>query len=122
MIMKILFLEDHMFYANEILEYLRQDLKHEVDYADSWRDAEAYMDKGNHYDVTLLDVILKNGKTGVLFAEKWEPYLGRILFITGCSDETTINAVNKWSAVSKMELIWPPLNDFIAGKTLKIIK
>lgn len=117
--MKILCLEDHQFYAGEIIEQLREQ-KHDVDYADSWEDAERLMKNGKIYDVSILDVILKNGKTGVLFAEKWNENLGRILFITGCIDDITIKTVNKWSAISKMGIVWKKLEHFLSGGECKI--
>jgi DNA-binding response OmpR family regulator len=117
--MKILCLEDHRFYAGEVIEYLKEQ-KHEVDYADNWEDAEKFMKSGKEYEISIMDVILKNGKTGVLFAEKWNTKLGRILFITGCVDEITIKTVNKWSAISKMGVVWKQLNHFISGGECKI--
>lgn len=118
--MRIFYLEDHSFFAEEIIEYLTDDLGHEVVFIDNWKDAEKLLSSGESFDVSILDVILKNGKTGVQAAEQWESQLGRILFITGCIDEVTINAVNKYASVSKLTTVWNPLNEFLNGSNPKI--
>lgn len=118
--MKILYLEDHTFFASEILEYLRDDLKYDVVHADGWDSVKKILDSGKTFDISILDVILKNGKTGVQVAETWENQLGRIVFITGCSDEATIKALDKYSSISKLTPVWVPLSDFISGGNPKI--
>lgn len=117
--MKILQLEDHPFFANEVTEYLVEK-GHEVVFTESWEQAEIVMMSGAKFDACILDVVLKNGKTGLHFAEKWKEKIGRPLFITGCVDEVTINAVNTYSAISKLTVIWNALDDFLAGGSPKI--
>jgi DNA-binding response OmpR family regulator len=118
--MKILQLEDHPFFANEVTEYLTE-LGHVVTFVESWDAAEDVMLSGAEFDACILDVVLKNGKTGLHFAKKWKDKIGRPLFITGCVDEITINAVNRYSAISKLTVIWKGLDEFIAGGSPKIL-
>lgn len=117
--MKILQLEDHPFFANEVTEYLTEK-GHDVVFVSSWEDAEYVMNMGEKFDLCILDVVLKNGKTGLHFAEKWKENLGRPLFITGCVDELTIKAVNTYSAISKLTVIWDALDEFLEGGSPKI--
>lgn len=118
--MKILYLEDHSFFASEIIEYLRDDMKYDVIHTDGWEEVKKVLDSGEKFDISILDVILKNGKTGVQVAQTWEAQLGRIVFITGCSDDATIKAIEKYSSISKLTPVWEPLSDFINGGNPKI--
>ena len=117
--MKILYLEDHHFFAEEIIEYLEDDLEYEVAYADSWESVKAILDTGVVFDISILDVILKNGKTGVQVAQHWEPQLGKIIFLTGCSDDATHKAIEKYSVISKLHTVWEPLNSFLNGEVVR---
>jgi len=118
--MKIFFLEDHEFFAQEIIEYLTDDCGHEVFYAANWYKAEEIL-KDNTFDVSIIDVILKNGKTGVQIVEQYSNVLGRVLFLTGCTDEVTIETINKYSSISKLSLLWEPLDCFLNGGSPKIV-
>jgi DNA-binding response OmpR family regulator len=113
--MHIFYLEDHEFFAEEVIEYL-QEIGHCVTFVSSWEDAQRELSKGSKFDMSILDVILKNGKTGFQFAEQWKENLGRILFLTGCVDDVTINAVNRYGAISKLTKFRTPLKMFIDGE------
>jgi DNA-binding response OmpR family regulator len=112
--MKILMCDDHLFYSKEIVEKLRED-GHDVVYAPNFKEAESAL-LTQKFDASLLDVLLQNGKTGIHLAEKYTHKLGRIMFITGCNDDMTINTIKeKYACVSKLKTIWKYLDDFIAG-------
>lgn len=118
--MKILYLEDHEFFASEIIEFL-EDEGHDVHYASNYSDAEKIvLEQEDPFDCSLLDVILQNGKTGILFAEEYGDALGRIMFITGTPDKATLDAMEKYSSASKMFLIWDKIDCFINGGCPKI--
>jgi len=118
--MKILYLEDHEFFASEIIEFLEEE-GHEVFYATNYNDAEKLVhEQDDPFDCSLLDVILQNGKTGILFAEEYGDKLGRIMFITGTPDKATLDAMDKYSSASKMFLIWDKIDFFISGGCPKI--
>ena len=119
--MRILYLEDHTFFASEIIEYLEEDMGYDVVHKDSWESVKESLERGERFDISILDVILKNGKTGVQVAETWTTQLGRILFITGCTDEATIKAIDSYSSISKLTQVWEPLIHFIKGGNPKIV-
>ena len=99
--MKILYLEDHVFYGDEMYKTLHKELSnHTVDYATNYAQAESFMIEKS-YDISLLDVILQNGRTGIHFAEQYQQKLGRILFITGCKDEPTLEALKHYEYIPK---------------------
>jgi len=114
--MKILFLEDHEFFASEIIEYIDEDTQHEVYYAKTYKQAEKLLEEHKYFDASILDVILQNGKTGLLFAETYDNRLGDILFVTGCTDNITLNAMKKYEYVAKLDIIWEKLNKFLGIK------
>jgi len=116
--MKVLYLEDHKFFASEILEYLKDDLKLDVTYVDSWESVKTVLNTNVKFDISILDVLLKNGKTGFHVAQQWEKKLGRILFITGCIDEVTLNSLKKYSSINKTTCVWNPLKKFIDGEVV----
>lgn len=116
--MKIFYLEDHTFFASEVIEYLQEE-GHEVHYAVSYKEAQEVVNNGP-FDCTLLDVILQNGKTGILFAEEYADQLGRIMFITGTPDKSTLNAMSRYSSASKLFLIYDKLEEFLSGGNPKI--
>jgi CheY-like chemotaxis protein len=89
--MKILICDDHQFYIKEIIEQLKED-GHDVHYAKNYYEAEQIINSSIPFDVSFLDIILQNGRTGIHLAEKYSSNLGRIMFVTGCTDETTIKA------------------------------
>lgn len=117
--MKIFYLEDHNFFAIEILEFLRETLKFDVTYVETWEQAKKVLESGETFDVSLLDVILTNGKTGVQVAQHWESQLGRIAFITGCIDETTLKAIENYHYINKLLPVWDNLTEFLLGEPIK---
>lgn len=116
---KVLFLDDHAFWCGEIIEYLRDDKGLEVHYAQSYNEAVALMKREKHFDMSILDVILQNGKTGLLFAEQFKEHLGNIIFITGCNDQTTKTALESYNHVHKLDNIWEALDAFIQKTAAK---
>lgn len=110
---KILFLDDHSFWSQEIVEYLKEEKGLDVHYAQSYNEAQAIMKKDKSFDMAILDVILQNGKTGIHFAEEHKEKLGDIIFITGCNDEFTLNALKSYKHASKLDNVWPTLDKFI---------
>jgi response regulator of citrate/malate metabolism len=99
--MKILYLEDHQFFGDTVIESLKQRFPDAVfDCASSYNSAKSLIEK-NNYDFSLLDVILQNGKTGIQFAETYKNKLGNILFITGCIDQTTLDTLKKYNYINK---------------------
>ena len=121
--MKILILDDHSFYANEINEYLTE-MGYKVFFAKNYHDGELITRKYGPFDISLLDVILQNGKTGIGFANINEDKLGRIMFITGCNDKTTVEAITnntRYASASKQNNIWKPLKAFLNGATPKMV-
>jgi response regulator of citrate/malate metabolism len=117
--MKILYLEDHAFFGDSIYEILVQDFpEHQIDYATSYAQAEARI-LNNKYDISLLDVILQNGKTGIHFTEKYNMDLGKILFITGCKDELTLKALAKYTYTGKNITVYETIKDFIKANEKK---
>lgn len=115
--MKILYLEDHEFFASEIIEYIEEDTQHDVYYAKTYQEAEKLLQEHKSFDASILDVILQNGKTGLLLAETYDARLGKIMFVTGCTDNITINAISKYKHIAKIEVIWDKLNEFLDIKT-----
>ena len=114
--MKILYLEDHAFFGDSIRDILKEDFpQHEIYYATNYANAEAMM-RDNKYDISILDVVLQNGKTGIHFAEKYTKFLGKILFVTGCKDEPTIKALEKYNYINKDLKVLSVIRDFINNK------
>jgi DNA-binding response OmpR family regulator len=114
--MKILLLEDHSFFASELVEYFNEDTKFEVVYVKSYKEAVAAIDTHTYFDYSILDVILQNGKTGIDIAKSYAPQLGKIMFLTGCTDQATLGALRNYIVVSKLEVIWPKLELFFTDK------
>lgn len=111
--MKILYLEDHAFFGDSIIAILKKDFpQHTYDYATSYIQAVEMM-KNNKYDVSILDVILQNGKTGIHFAENYTKDLGHILFVTGCKDDLTLKALEKYNHVAKDITVLSDIKSFI---------
>lgn len=117
--MKIFYLEDHKFFASEVIEYL-EDEGHEVYYAASYDEAETLVKMGAPFDCALLDVILQNGKTGILFADEYKKDLGRIMFITGTPDKSTLNAMSRYCSASKLFTIYDKIDEFLKGGWISI--
>lgn len=114
--MKILYLEDHEFFASEIIEYINEDTPHDIYYAKTYQEAEKLLEEHKNFDASILDVILQNGKTGLLLAETYETKLGDIMFVTGCTDNITLNAISKYEYIAKIDIIWDKLNKFLEIK------
>jgi two-component SAPR family response regulator len=111
--MKILYLEDHSFFGDSVRDILVEDYpEHTIDYVTSFASAVDIM-KNNKYDISILDVILQNGKTGIHFAEKFTSDLGKILFITGCKDDLTIKALEKYEYINKDLKVISTIREFI---------
>lgn len=118
--MKILYLEDHAFFGDSVVDILLTDFpEHKIDYATSYASAEALM-KENKYDISILDVVLQNGKTGIHFAENYTRTLGKILFVTGCKDELTLKALEKYKYINKDLKVIKVIKEFIANKYVSI--
>jgi len=114
--MKILYLEDHEFFASEIIEHITEDTPHTVYYAKTYQEAETLLEEHKMFDASIIDIILQNGKTGLLLAETYTTRLGDIMFVTGCTDNITLNAISKYEYVAKMDVIWDRLNKFLDKK------
>lgn len=112
--MKIFYLEDHEFFASEVIEYL-EEKGHEVYYATCYKQAQSMIKKGGNFDCSFLDVILQNGKTGILFAEEYKENLGRVMFITGTPDKSTLEAIERYSSASKLFTIYDKIDEFLNG-------
>lgn len=111
--MNILYLEDHAFFGDSIHEALHEDFpNHTIDYATTYVQAESLTLK-NNYDISVLDVILQNGKTGIHFVEKYSNKLGKVLFVTGCKDDLTLKALEKYNNISKKPYVFDEIKKFI---------
>ena len=110
--LKVFYLEDHEFFSVDILEYLKE-LNHEVFYAKTYDEAERLINQHKNFDVSIVDVILQNGKTGIHFVTKYEGNLGKIMFLTGCVDQPTLDKLAKWEVVSKRETIWDKMDTIL---------
>lgn len=111
--MRILYLEDHAFFGDSLFEMLVQDFpQHQFEYATSYAQAEARI-LNNKYDLSLLDVILQNGKTGIHFVEKYNQDLGKVLFVTGCSDTLTLKTLEKYNYTGKDIKVLKVITEFI---------
>jgi CheY-like chemotaxis protein len=117
---KVLIVEDHSYFATELIAYLREDRLFDVVYASNFSDAVSALDGNSSFDFSILDILLQNGKTGVDIVEKFKNKLGRILFVTGCVDEAVLNKIEDYASASKLHEIWPPLEKFLAGGCPKI--
>lgn len=112
--MNILYLEDHTFFAQDIIDIL-EDMGHNVTYVDSYIQC-VYMLNKHSFDCSILDVILHNGKTGLHIAEEYKEKTGRVMFLTGCVDPTTLQAVTtRYPSANKLFKIKSKLEDFLKG-------
>lgn len=116
--MKILFLEDHAFFAKEIVEYIQlfiNDGKMEVFYANTYKEAVALVEVHGVFDKTILDVQLQNGRNGIEFADNNKDKIGDILFITGCIEPQILDTLKekKYQYISKQSLLWETLTSFL---------
>ena len=116
--MKILLLEDHAFYGDEIYEALC-DAGHEVFYARNYKQGVEGVSK-TKFDCSVLDIILQNGNTGLSFAKDFEDRLGRVFFVTGCEDSATLEAITnnpKYASATKGYNVYRSLKEFLDGGT-----
>lgn len=109
MSLKVLYLEDHEFYSVDVIEYIKEE-NHELFYAKTYAEAENLIREHKNFDVSIIDVILQNGKTGIHFVTKHEGNLGEIMFLTGCIDQATLDKLSKWRVASKREIVWDKLD------------
>ena len=109
MSLKVLYLEDHEFYSIDVIEYIKEE-SHELFYAKTYAEAEKLIEEHKNFDVSIIDVILQNGKTGIHFVSKHEGNLGEIMFLTGCIDQATLDKLSKWRVASKREIVWDKLD------------
>lgn len=118
--MKVLLLEDHNFFGDEIAEYLRDEMKADVSYAHTYDEAALMIEQRGPFDFSFLDIILQNGKTGIDIVNNYEQRLGKIMFITGCIDQATLERIKDYSSASKLYEIWPKLKAFVDGQIVNI--
>jgi DNA-binding NarL/FixJ family response regulator len=111
--MNILYLEDHNFFGDSINQILKEDYpEHNIFYATTYAQAEEFMRK-HSFKISILDVVLQNGKTGIHFVEKYSSSLGGILFVTGCKDESTLKALEKYNHIEKNIEVLNNIKQFI---------
>lgn len=116
----VLLVEDHTYFASEIRDFLETDCGFNVVYATNYADACRAIKKYAPFKYSFLDILLQNGKTGVDIVEKYKHELGRIIFVTGCVDETILHKISNYASASKLQEIWPKLESFIEGQDPKI--
>jgi len=109
MTLKVLYLEDHEFFSVDIIEYIKET-DNMLFYAKTYAEAEKLIEEHKNFDVSIIDVILQNGKTGIHFVTKHEGNLGEIMFLTGCIDQPTLDKLSKWRVASKREIIWEKID------------
>lgn len=111
----VLLVEDHSYFASEIRDYLESDCGYSVVYATDFADACRAIKRYAPFKFSFLDILLQNGKTGVDLVERYKSELGRVMFITGCVDETILNKIAEYASASKLQEIWPLLEEFLEG-------
>ena len=109
--MKILMVDDHTFYSEMIVDWIREQ-GHEIHYVTRYDDAVKVLEKEGKFDFSILDVILQNGKTGLTIVKNYPTQLGKILFLTGCTDQPTLNSISPYASIHKTEVIWDHLEKF----------
>lgn len=118
----IFYLEDHNFFADIIIRALKME-GYEIIHCDNYHDAVNVIEKNGPFEYSILDIILKNGRNGISFVEKYHDKLGNFIFITGCRDEATIKTLNNrnYPSLSKMYEIIEDLKLFLENKSTPII-
>lgn len=112
--MKVFYLEDHEFYAEDVIALLQKE-GHEVTYVSNYKDCVEIL-KNNKFDCSILDVILQNGKTGLQLAEDYKNNLGRIMFLTGCVDKATLDTViSRYPSANKLFNSVGKIKEFLKG-------
>jgi len=117
--MKVLLLEDHTFFAKEIIEYIKMFLDKgniEIHYASTYKEAESLLSKNTKFDYTILDVQLQNGRNGIEFADQNKKDIGKVMFITGCVEPEVLSILDskKYYYISKQSLLWEPITKFLS--------
>ncbi|MCS7317589.1 MAG: hypothetical protein NZZ41_04660 [Candidatus Dojkabacteria bacterium] len=110
--MRFLILDDHEFYCRDLIEYITL-AKQEVYFAKNFREGVEIMEKNPSlvFDVSFIDIILNNGKTGLHFISRYESRLGKIIILTGCIDDNTLETVKKWEVINKADNVLEKLDD-----------
>ncbi len=118
----IFYLEDHDFFADIIIRGLEME-GYTVYHCNNYYDAEKYINKYGPFQYSILDIILKNGKNGINFAEKHHDKLGKFIFLTGCKDESTIRTLTMYNypSLSKMYEVMEDLVNFIEKEQIPMI-
>jgi DNA-binding response OmpR family regulator len=116
--MKILLLEDHTFFAKEIMDYIKMFIDQgnfTLHYASTYKEAEYLIGANQTFDYAILDVQLQNGRNGIEFADKNKNNIGKIMFITGCIEPEVLFTLEakKYQYISKQSLLWVPLKKFL---------
>lgn len=114
--MKVLLLEDHNFFASDLIEYFKEDTDFDLVYVKSFKEAVEAIEKHGYFDYSILDVILQNGKTGMDIVKTFKNKIGKFMFLTGCTDQATLNTLSEYIVVSKLDIIWPKLDLFFSDK------
>lgn len=111
--MRFFILDDHEFYCQDIIEYLKEKGQ-EVFYAKTYKEANELISTLDKIDVSFIDIILNNGKTGLHFLSLWEYKLGNIFILTGCVDANTLDKVKKWKVIQKADNILNIIDEIIS--------
>ena len=115
--MKLLFLEDHTFFAKEVIEYIHMfiDESIEISYANTYKEAEKMVEIHGKFDRAIIDFQLQNGRNGIEFVDKNKDNIGAVLFITGCIETSVLDALEQknYKYLSKKDLLWIPLKKFL---------
>lgn len=111
--MRFFILDDHEFYCNDIIDYLKEKGQ-EVFFAQTYQDACKIISKIDRIDVSFIDIILNNGKTGLHFLSLWEYKLGTVFILTGCVDAHTLDKVKKWKVIQKADNILDIIDEIIS--------
>lgn len=111
---KILFLEDHQFWANEVIEFLRDDLGYEVKFVTSYSECHKLLEADpTIYDYSIVDLILQNGKSGMDIVQKYKSKMGRIVFVTSCIDKPSLDTIKAYPSIAKIDEVLSPLKRFL---------
>jgi hypothetical protein len=117
---KVFYLEDHSFFADTIIEVLKEYIDDiDIYYCKSYAEAEKTMKKYGPFTHSIIDVFLQNGKTGILFVEKHFDLLGKTVFVTGSKDRGTIETLNNknYNSISKIYQSAEEVMEFIIHNT-----
>lgn len=118
--MKALLLEDHSFFGDEIKEYLVEEHKCDVSHAHTYDEAIKLIKEHGPFEFSFLDILLQNGRTGIDIVNAFEKDLGKVLFVTGCVGDETLDRIKQYNSVSKLHEIWPKIESFLGGNRVSI--